>query len=644
MNEIYLMRQNKKGVFAVSACASLAMSGALAAPAASELSDLSLEQLSNVVVTSVSRQEEKLARAAASITIINSSDLRRSGARTLPEALRLAPNLQVARVDARNYAITARGFNSPFENKLLVLIDGRSVYSPLFSGVFWDAQDVVMDDIERIEVISGPGSTMWGANAVNGVINVITKSARDTLGGRASLVAGGAERSGTARYGAELGSHASYRLYAKYLQIDDTVNAAGASTHTGFDRRQAGFRADWDLAAGGATLSGDAYQGALAQTGTRDIAISGANLNASISGRAADNSDYRLQVLLDHTERNQPNAFVEHLDTADVQGQYNLHLGQRHHVSAGAGYRFAKDSLVNGAGFAFLPANLNLHTGNVFAQDEIALTGALRLTAGLKVEHNNYSGAELLPNLRLGWSPTSASLLWSSLARTVRAPSRIDHDFYSPAVQAFVNGVPRFTIAGGPDFISETANVFELGYRAQPTPQFSYSVTGYYSQYDRLRTLEPLAGGGLAFRNFGEGRVRGIEMWGRWHPSDSLHLSGGLVQQVIRTGLSAGSQDASGTTGLSTNDPGRHWLLRVSKDLSDTSQVDATLRYQGSLPKPAVPAYYEMDLRWMWTVHPNTELSLIGQNLLHGSHVEFGGAPNRSVFERSVLLKLTQRF
>ena len=636
--------RHSKSVYLMAACASLAMSGALAADGDNELSDLSLEQLSNVVVTSVSRQEERLARAAASITIISSSDIRRSGARTLPEVLRLAPNLQVARVDARNYAITARGFNSPFENKLLVLIDGRSVYSPLFSGVFWDAQDLVMDDIERIEVISGPGSTIWGANAVNGVINVITKSAKDTLGARAGLVAGKDERGATARYGAEAGAHASYRLYAKTLTVDDTNNASGASTRTGFDRRQAGFRADWDLEAGGATLSGDAYQGSLAQAGTRDIRIGGANLNASVSRRAGERGDYRVQLLLDHTERNQPNAFVEYLDTIDAQGQYNVRVGERHHVSFGAGYRFAKDRLTNGAGFAFLPAELNLHTGNVFAQDEFALTEALRLTAGMKVEHNNYTGAELLPNLRLGWSPSNDSLLWSSLSRTVRAPSRIDHDFYSPSVPTVVNGVPRFAIAGGPDFISETADVFELGYRAQPTPQFSYSITGFYSQYDRLRTLEPLTGGGVAFRNYGEGRVRGVEMWGRWHPSDSLHLSAGLVQQKIHTGLSAGSKDSSGDTGLSTNDPDRHWLLRVSKDISDHSQVDATLRYQGSLPKPAVPAYYEMDVRWMWAVLPNTEVSLIGQNLLHKSHVEFGGPASRSVFERSVLLKLTQRF
>jgi iron complex outermembrane receptor protein len=651
MIENFPMRQNKTRLFksrllALSACASLAMPAAVAAPDASELSDLSLEQLSNVVVTSVSRQEELLARAAASIAIIGSSDIRRSGARSLSEALRLAPNLQVARVDARNYAITARGFNSAFENKLLVLIDGRSVYSPLFSGVFWDAQDLVMDDIERIEVISGPGSTVWGANAVNGVINVITKSATETLGGRATFAAGGGERTGTARYGAELGSHASYRVYAKTVRVDDSVTASGVSTGTGFERSQAGFRTDWDLdrAGASATLSGDAYQGSLGQIGTRNIRIGGANLNASVTGRRGDNGDYRLQLLFDHTERNQPNAFVEHLDTVDAQAQYNLRLGQRHRLSFGAGYRFAKDDLQSGAGFAFLPAELNLHTGNVFAQDEIALAEALRFTAGLKVEHNNYTGAEFLPNLRLGWSPSNTSLVWSSLSRTVRAPSRIDRDFYAPAAPGIVNGVPRFAIGGGPDFVSETANVFELGYRAQPTALFSWSVTGFYSQYDRLRTLEPLAGGGVGFRNFGEGRVRGVEMWGRWHPSDSLHLSAGLVRQAIRSGLSAGSRDSSGATGLSTNDPGRHWLLRASKDISDTSQVDATLRYQGSLPAPAVPAYYEMDVRWMWALLPNTELALIGQNLLHGSHVEFGGAPGASVFERSVMLKLTQRF
>jgi iron complex outermembrane receptor protein len=655
MIENFPMRQNKNRLSAISAlalsacaCASLATPAAVAAPDAGELSDLSLEQLSNVVVTSVSRQDQLLARAAASITIISSSDIRRSGARSLPEALRLAPNLQVARVDARNYAITARGFNSAFENKLLVLVDGRSIYSPLFSGVFWDAQDLVMDDIERIEVISGPGSTIWGANAVNGVINVITKSAAETLGGRASLAAGGGERTGTARYGAALGANASYRLYAKTVRVDDSVTASGVSTRTGFGRSQAGFRTDWDLDRPGdsATLSGDAYQGLLGQIGTPDIRIGGANLNASVKGRHGDNGDYHLQLLFDHTGRTQPNAFAEVLDTVDVQAQYNLQFGQRHRLSFGAGYRFAKDDLESsaGAGFAFLPAALDLHTGNVFAQDEIALSEALRLTAGLKVEHNNYTGAEFLPNLRLGWSASRDSLLWGSLARTVRAPSRIDRDFYAPAAPAVVDGVPRFAIGGGPEFVSETANVFELGYRAQPTPQFSWSVTGFYSQYDRLRTLEPLAGGGVAFRNFGEGRVRGIEAWGRWHPSDSLHLSAGLVRQAIRTGLSAGSLDASGATGLATDDPGRHWLLRASKDLSDTSQVDATLRYQASLPAPAVPAYYEMDVRWMWALLPDTELALVGQNLLHASHVEFGAAPGASVLERSVLLKLTQRF
>jgi iron complex outermembrane receptor protein len=636
------MRPNKHFVV-MSACA-LAVSGAFAAPDSNELSDMSLEQLSNVVVTSVSRQEEKLAHAAASITTISASDIRRSGARTLPEALRLAPNLQVARVDARNYAITARGFNSAFENKLLVLIDGRSVYSPLFSGVFWDAQDLIMDDIERIEVISGPGSTIWGANAVNGVINVITKSARDTLGGRAALAASKDERVGSVRFGAAPTADLSYRLYAKYYKADDTLNAAGVSTRTGFERRQAGFRADVDLDAGGITLTGDAYQGSLRQAGTRDIRIGGANLNANITGHDAERGDYRMQVLLDHTERNQPNAFVEYLDTIDVQAQYNLHLGGKHRVSVGAGYRFAQDRLTNGAGFAFLPAELNLHTGNVFVQDEIALTDTLRLTAGVKFEHNNYTGAEYLPNLRLGWSPTSASLLWGSLSHTVRAPSRIDHDFYSPSTPTVVNGVPRFVIGGGPDFISETANVLEIGYRAQPSPQFSYSVTGFYSEYDRLRTLEPLAGGGLAFRNFGQGTTRGLEMWGRWHPSDSLHFSAGLVQQKIRTSLSAGSQDSSRTTGLTTNDPDRRWMLRASKDLSDTSQVDVTLRYVGSLPRPAVPAYYEMDVRWMWALRPDTEISLVGQNLLHKSHAEFGGEPGRSEFERSVMLKLSQRF
>ena len=623
-----------------------AAGAAHAEPDGNELADMSLEQLSNVVVTSVSRQQERLSDAAASVFVIGAADIRRSGARSIPEALRLAPNLQVAKVDARNYAITARGSNSPFENKLLVLIDGRSIYSPLFSGVFWDAQDVVMEDIERIEVISGPGATIWGANAVNGVINVITRAARDSQGGLASAAAGEHQRDGALRYAGALGEDGRYRVYGKYAQADDTLTGDGKNTVTGWHRDQAGFRADWSRAGTALTASGDAYQGRLGQAGTPDIRIAGANLLGRVERQLDGAGSLRLDVILDHTERNQPNAFDEHLDTLDLQLQQGTRLDARHQLIWGAGYRYAWDTVVNGANFGFLPGDLNLHWGNVFVQDEIALLPTLKLTAGLKFEHDSYVGGEYLPSLRLAWNAAPAALLWSSLTRSVRTPSRIDRDLYAPSQPLIVNGKPFFVIGGGPDFQSEVARTAELGYRFQPRAEWSYSATLYYTDYARLRTLEPQPAGGTAgavFSNLGEGTVRGVEMWSLWQPAPFWRLNAGLVLQRLRTGLLPGSRDASGGSGLATNDPSHHWLLRSSLDLGERVMLDLHLRHTGSLPNPRVPAYTELEMQLLWKARADVDVALLGQNLLHPSHAEFGGA-GRSVLERSVLLKLSKRF
>jgi iron complex outermembrane receptor protein len=609
-----------------------------------ELADLSLEQLSNVVVTSVSRQEERLSNVPAAIYIISNADIHRSGARSIPEALRLAPNLQVAKVDSRNYAITARGFNSPFENKLLVMIDGRSIYSPLFSGVFWDVQDVVMEDIERIEVISGPGATIWGANAVNGVINVITKTAADTQGGLMSAAVAEHDADGVMRVGGTAPGGGHYRLYGKYAGADDTLTEKGVNTVTGWHRQQAGFRADWVLDSGGmATFSGDGYDGYLGQFGTEPIRVAGANLQGRLTRKLANGDDLRLQVILDHTERNQPLHYVEKLDTLDLELQHGFRLGQSQNVIWGAGYRHAWDKVVNSPSFGFLPGDLGMNWSNVFAQDEIALQPQLKLTAGLKVEHNSYTGAEYLPNLRLAWNLDERQLLWTSLSRSVRAPSRIDRDLFVPSSPIIIAGKPFFVLGGGPDFQSEVAKVLELGYRAQPLPSLSYSVTAYFNDYDRLRTVEPHPGSATLFSNLGEGSGRGLELWGMWQPASIWRLDGGLVLQRVQTDLLPGSHDASGSSGLATNDPGRHWLLRSALDLSDRLQFDATWRHTSSLPSPAVPAYSELDLQLLWKPRPDIEVALIGQNLLHSRHVEFGGT-GRSEFQRNAALKLSKRF
>lgn len=626
---------------AIAASLLLLSGGALADD--QDLPSLSLEQLSDVVVTSVSRQEERLANAAASIYIISATDLARSGVLTLPEALRLAPNLQVARVDARNYAITARGFNSAFQNKLLVLIDGRSVYTPLFSGVFWDAQDVLISDIERIEVISGPGATIYGANAVNGVINIITKSSKDSQGGLAAAAGGDELRTAGMRYGGRI-RNGHYRLYAKAIEVDDTFNAAGADTNTGFRRQQAGFRADWDLGGDGLRISGDAYQGRLGQTGTRDIRISGANLTTALDKRLDGGSDLHVGLIFDHTERNQPGAFSERLDTVDLALQHNVRLGENHRLSWGGGYRNASDRVDNGPAFGFLPGDVRLHWANLFAQDEITLTPDLKATVGLKLERNHYTGLEHLPNLRLAWTPGTRHLVWGSLARSVRAPSRIDRDLYAPTQPPVLGGVPQFAIAGGPDFVSEVVKVAELGYRSQMTDTFSYSLTAFRGDYDKLRTFEPRPQGGSVFRNLGKGANKGVEAWWRWQPVARWRLSGGAVFQDVDVSFRPESRDTSAGSALANNDARRQWFLRSYFDLSDAHKVDFSLRYNSGLPNPAVPAYTELDAQWTWNLGPDLDLALIGKNLLHSSHAEFGSAQGRNLYERSALLKLVSRF
>ncbi|WP_395407182.1 TonB-dependent receptor plug domain-containing protein [Pseudoduganella sp. UC29_106] len=624
----------------------LARASTAAAQASDQFADLSLEELNDIVITSVSRQEERLSKAAASIFIISGVDIRRSGARTLPEALRLAPNLQVARLDAMNYAITARGYNTSLQNKLLVLIDGRPVYSPLFSGVFWDSQDVVMEDIERIEVISGPGATIWGVNAVNGVINVITRSAKDSQGTLASAVAGKEERDGTFRYGGKLGDSGHFRAYARYSRQEDTETEAGAPVRTGGQRHQAGFRGDWALRDGAFALSGDAYEGRFGQVASPDdTRVSGANLVGSYTRKLDAGSDLRLQLVLDHTERSQPGVLIDKLNTIEIEGQHGLRFG-RHNIAWGVGYRYSENEVHNGYAVAFFPTKINLHWGNIFAQDEIALSDKVTVTPGAKVEHNNYTGAEFLPSVRLAWSPSQNQLIWGNVAHTVRAPSRVDRDLYLPGVTVPIAGLPRYVIGGGPDFKSETANVVELGYRAQPRADLTYSLTLFNADYDKLRTIEPSGvnapnTGLYVLRNESEGRARGAEMWLQWQPASRWRLYGGLVLQDVETTLKPGSRDI--TVAGATNDPRSHWLLRSSHELPNNMQLDWTLRRMGRLPKPEVPAYHELDVHWLWRLNPNLDLSLIGQNLLHRTHAEFGALPGRSVFERNVLLKLTLR-
>jgi iron complex outermembrane receptor protein len=605
-----------------------------AAQSGKDLADLSLEELSNIEVTSVSGRAERLADAPASIFVITREDIRRSGVTSLPEALRLAPNLQVARSNANSYAISARGFNNSIGNKLLVLIDGRTVYTPLFSGVFWNAQDVMLEDIERIEVISGPGATLWGTNAVNGVINVTTRAARDTQG---ALVAGGAgnlERGTSVRYGGRLGDNGHFRLYGKYFDWDNTARAAGGPVRDAWDKGQVGFRADWGGAERSFTVQGDAYRGELEQALPGMTRLEGMNLLGRWNQRLSDGSNLRVQGYYDRTERNQPGTFREELDVFDLELQHTLKRLGQHTVIWGGGYRYARDQVGNSALLAFLPAERNLNWWNAFVQDEIALRSDLGLTVGARLESNDYTGLEVLPSARLAWKPARDRLVWGAISRAVRSPSRLDREFF-----VFV---PPILLNGGPNFRSEVSNVAELGYRAQASSALSYSLTAFYHKHDRQRSVEPAPGGGFVLDNKIEGSTHGVEAWGNYRVTSSWRLSGGLVLLEQNLRLKPDSMDTSGIDALG-NDPKHQWLLRSAFDLTPRHEFDVMVRRIGALPDPSVPAYTAVDARLAWRARRDLELSVTVNNLFDAGHPEFGVPATRSEFERSIFLKMLWR-
>jgi iron complex outermembrane recepter protein len=591
-------------------------SAALAQPTrTADLADLSIEELSNIQVTSVSKHAERLSDAPASIFVITNEDIRRSGATSLVQALRLAPNLEVAQVNANTFAVSARGFNGTVANKLLVLVDGRSVYTPLFSGVFWDVQDVVLEDVERIEVISGPGATLWGANAVNGVINVITKHSSETRGGLASARFGNTGRSYNLRYGGALGeSSGTYRVYGKQFDVFNTQMASGATASDGWSKGQVGFRTDWGSATNGFTLQGDAYRGSLDQAIGDNSKIAGNNLLGRLNRDLGEWGLLQAQAYFDHTERDIPGTFAEHLNIYDIEFQHGLRAIGAHRLIWGGGYRYGDDRVTNSAALAFLPADRSLRWANVFAQDEITLKDDLRLTLGAKFENNYYTGTDFLPSARLAWKPTPQTLLWGAASRAVRAPSRIDRDFFLP-------GQAPFVIAGGPGFESEVVKVFELGHRAQVSQLASYSVTLSHSIYDRLRSIEPVGGGTFVLGNKMEGNTDGLEAWGNYQATTSWRLSAGAWW--LRERLSF--KPDSGDTNIATagNDPAHQFIVRSSLDLPDRSQFDVVVRLVGALPNPSVTGYTTVDLRYARRLRSDLELSLVGQNLLDAPHAEF---------------------
>ena len=614
-----------------------------------QLIDLSLEELGNIRVTSVSGRAEPLSDAAASVFVITGDDIRRTGVTSLPEALRLAPNLVVARTSASEYSISARGFNNPAGNKVLTLIDGRTVYSPLFSGVFWDAQEVLLEDVERIEVISGPGGTLWGTNAVNGVINIITRSARDTQSTLVAVGGGNAERLASARYGGRLGANGGFRVYGRYFDRDQTSLENGAAVDDEGHIGQVGFRADWERATDQFTVQGDVYGGDKGQPAPgmftlngisrlNPISIAGMNVLTRWEHRLDDDSNLTLLAYYDRTERDAPGTLDDTLDVLDVQFQHLLAPIGPHTVTWGADYRYGKDRIINDDFVAFLPADTGRTWGSLFAQDEIVLRDDVRLTFGARIERNDYTGSEFLPSARVAFRFTDDHLLWAAGSRTVRAPSRIDREFYFPA-----DG-PPFLLQGGAGFRSEVAQVYEVGVRGQPLARLTYALTAFHTEYDHLRTLEIAPTGDfLEFANEMDGSTNGFEMWGSYQATDSWRLSVGFTTLNKDLELKPGSDGLNGGVAAEGNDPDHSWHLRSMHTLAERWELDVTVRGIASLPLPAVPSYTAVDVRLAWRLRPDIELSIMSENVLDDSHAEFSDPLTRSEFGRTVFLKVVAR-
>jgi iron complex outermembrane recepter protein len=615
------------------AVAVLAASATASAQTVADLRHLSIEQLTDLEITSVSRRPEPLSDAPAAVFVITSDEIRRSGAVTLAEALRLAPNLEVAQQDALNYAISARGFNSiDAANKLLVLIDGRSVYSPLHGGVFWDQQQVALENVERIEVISGPGGTLYGANAFNGVINVITKNAHETQGGLLDLKAGNVYRNGVEQYGARFGANGAYRVYGMGFGYGHSDTSSGASAGDQWHGGQTGFRTDWQSGSDSLTMEGDFYRSEGALLDTR---LSGENVLGRWNHRFAGGSNLQVQSYYDN-QKTSAVGISDAVTTLDLQAQDTMPLG-RSEVVWGGGYRVYLDSFSNTQNaFRLVPSHRTLGIGNLFAQDTIALFGTLKLTLGLKLEDSSYTGAEVLPEIRLGWRVSDKTFLWAAVSRAVRTPSRIDRELLAPGA-----------LAPDLDFLSEEVTAYEIGYRGRPTPDTSLSVSFYYNIYGDLRSYDayPFPGAQAQIGNGGSGTGYGMEAWGAWQALPWWRLSAGV--NLLRKNITfhPGALVAASNALTVGYDPGYQLSLRSSMNLSKTVELDFGVRAVDALPGIPIPAYVAGDARIGWHVTPSLELSLAGSDLSFRRHAETVTPPTPIVEPRqSVYLGMRWRY
>jgi iron complex outermembrane receptor protein len=609
-------------------------------------------------VTTVSGQQSTVGRSPAAVFVITPEMIRHSGATCIPEALRMAPGIQVARINSNRWAITSRGFNTDIasifstNNKLLVLIDGRTVYTPFFNGTYWDVQDLLLTDVERIEVIRGPGATIWGANAVNGVINIITKRAADTQG---TLVqAGGGtplERAfGAVRVGGQSGDDVYYRVYAKGFDRGPSFNWADTDTDD-WHQGRGGFRMDWtpseeDLL----TLQGEMYDGsdgflntALVPDAKDYEQVHGGHVLARWTRTYSDDRDASLQFYYDRADRDNNLGFLDQeFNTYDVDYRYHFPMGNCHNVVCGLGYRMVSDRIVSlvappAINIPFDPAERSYETYSAFAQDEIALTDDFFLTIGSKLQHNDFTGWEVQPTIRTLYSPEESWAAWGAISRAVRTPSRIEHDASISTTAPFLDFVPSFE--------SEELIAYELGYRSQPQPWFSWDLAVFFNKYQNLTSLRltPVTLVPLTNANDNSGEGYGVELFGNLDITPNWHFYAQYTFLQLQIHPGPGSVDflGSGGTGTEWSSPHNQVYLMSSHKLSKDFECDFIGRYVDEVPFLRIPSYFELDIRLAWKVNRCTEIAVVGQNLLDSHHIEYRGTPANEI-RRGVYAMITR--
>lgn len=641
--------------------------------------DMPLADLLTMEVSSVSKRLQPLGETAAAIFVITAEDIRRSGAATFADLLRMVPGMNVAQINSQKFAVSARGFNDLFANKLLVLIDGRSIYSPMFAGVEWEVRDTVLDDIERIEIIRGPGATLWGANAVNGVINIITRSTADVRGGEGRIVVGNElQRLGSLRYEGAIGDRATYRVYAKYTSRDDSKMTSGGDNRDAWTTFRTGFRIDLHHnARNDLRFQGEFFEGTLDSSSpvkslsppfTTDVddtdETTGRTLGIQWNRLISDGSELSLQLSYEHFERG-PIFFKESRDTVDLDFQHTLPYGNRHQIVWGLNYRNVSDDIDGSFTVTVDPAQRNDHTIGGFIQDEVALvTDRLRLTIGSKVEHNNYTRVEFQPGVRLAWTPNPSSTWWGAVSRAVRVPSRFNHD---GKINTTFAGFPvpnLVALSGNDSSVSEELIAYEFGYRNRVNDRIQIDAALFFNVYDELissrsgvpacqpsGTPPPCFIPGdthfeipVFFDNNQDGETYGVELAADWQVRDwwqlkaaytylrmNLNTEGAAVINVPEEGLSPKHQLSARSTFL----------------FSNHVELDFWLRYVDELPTLDIASYVTLDANIVWKLQPKFELSLVGRNLLDRRHPEFVTTQSfvpPSEIERSVYAQLRWAF